>query len=364
MEELLKKLVSYKSTTGNFEEVDKLLRFIQSYFSDTIYKTDYQTKLLKYNNYSSLLISNSDDLNFDVFFCGHIDVVSAMNEQFELKRNRTFYYGRGVFDMKGQVAAILESLKNTKTAKKVGFLITSDEEIGGFNGTNQFLKEHPSFNSKIVIIPDGGNNFDLIYSEKGVLQLDIKVKGKRAHSADLHKGVNAIRKSFKIFKKISKISLVNDPFKSKLEKTTINLASLNSGDNIFNQVPDIAEMKIDIRYNQYFNKNKVFEYLNMLKNKDEIEYKIYAEGINFLSNPEHEVIKKYTKIVKKVINREVRIKHCNSASDARFFSNLNIPTVIMNPLGYDMHGDNERINITSLNMLREIYNLLLLEENL
>ena len=51
----------------------------------------------------------------------------------------------------------------------------------------------------------------------------------------------------------------------------------------------------------------------------------------------------------------------NGASDARFFSQLGLPVAIMNPIGFNFHGDDEKVSIVSLLELKEIYEKLMEE---
>ncbi|MCI9233689.1 MAG: M20 family metallopeptidase [Bacilli bacterium] len=58
-----------------------------------------------FNSFSSLIISNTKDENFDVVFCVHIDVVPCDKYQFQKERNTI--YGRGTIDMKGAVSVCI-----------------------------------------------------------------------------------------------------------------------------------------------------------------------------------------------------------------------------------------------------------------
>ena len=61
----------------------------------------------------------------------------------------------------------------------LGVLITSDEEIGGKDGTYYAVvdREGPQITADVVIIPDGGDDFRLVTHEKGILQLRLVAEG-------------------------------------------------------------------------------------------------------------------------------------------------------------------------------------------
>ena len=182
--ELAKKLISFKSITSNCEECLKTLKFIQNYLKE------YNPQIHEFNGHYSLFAKNCTDNNFDIVFNGHIDVVPCDEEQFSAYEKNGFLYARGAIDMKSQVAVMINLFKST-TNKKMAIILTSDEEIGGHNGTCKILEKY-NIKSKVAIVPDGGNDFELINSERGVLQLDITAKGKSVHSSIMNKGINAV----------------------------------------------------------------------------------------------------------------------------------------------------------------------------
>ena len=64
---------------------------------------------------------------------------------------------------------------------------------------------------------------------------------------------------------------------------------------------------------------------------------------------------KYLEVCKDVLKEEVEVVGCESTSDGVYFSDLGIPTIIMNPVGYYPHCPNEYVNKKSLEKLYFIY---------
>ena len=145
----------------NYEEFDKAFNIVNEELKD------YYIKEVIINNYKNIIISNTEDKNLDIIFCGHIDVVP--NEEYVTTIKDGKLWGRGSFDMKSGLAVIISLLKNNKSNKKIAFIITSDEEIGGYC-CKKILEE---YNANLAVIPDAGKNFELIVEEKGLLQLEI-----------------------------------------------------------------------------------------------------------------------------------------------------------------------------------------------
>ena len=68
-------------------------------------------------------------------------------------------YGRGVSDMKFSIPIgymILNDLIRQKSKLSFAFVVTTDEETGGYEGT-RYLVDKYGFKPKLLIVPDGGD---------------------------------------------------------------------------------------------------------------------------------------------------------------------------------------------------------------
>lgn len=336
---VLKKMISFKTIDGNEEEMKSLLEYVK-----TLVSSDFVIKEYTFINKPVMVISNTDSKDLDVVFCTHIDVVP--HEEYELIEKNDFLYGRGTFDMKGGTVVSLLAFLNQKTDKKVGIFLTSDEEIGG-NCVRELLNiYHPKFG----IIPDGGNNFDLIKEEKGRLLLKVSITTTSAHAAELYKGENAIITLFSVYQKLLKKYPV--PNSDKEWKSSICLTHL-SGGVAYNQVPDYAEMILDIRR---ITTDFKAEFINSLKKLDKrLKIEVLASETPYLTNIDDDMVKLYLKSVEKVLKKEPVITHSNSTCDGIYFTEKGIPTVLMNPSGGFAHAPNEFVEKESLFKLYEIY---------
>lgn len=251
--------------------------------------------------------------------------------------------------MKGQLATIISLLKNNKTPKKIAFIVTSDEEIGGYC-CKEILKD---YNSKLAVIPDASSNFNLVVEEKGLLQLELTSHGSTAHASEPYKGENAIIKLINFYNELLKIYPIGT---EKDFKTTVNLSKLNGGDAT-NMVPGVATMTLDIRFEK---KDTIKSILNNINNiKKDIKVKILDQGPVFQVNEQLPIIKSFKKNAEKILKHKVKIEKCVATSDAIYFSEKNIPTILMNPKGANWHCENEYVEIESLYTLYEIFLTLL-----
>src|SRR5215217_6288228 len=81
-----------------------------------------------------------------VLLHGHADVVPGEEEQFEAREENGELYGRGVYDMKGALAAMMyavEDLHETGCDATVELLIVPDEEreYGGSKGAEVLIQK-------------------------------------------------------------------------------------------------------------------------------------------------------------------------------------------------------------------------------
>ncbi len=335
-------LMSCVTVKGNADEFDKAFQIVKKELSD------YYIREIIVGQNKNLVISNTKSKNLDIIFCTHIDVVPNDEYKGTIKDNKLF--GRGSFDMKSQLSVVMSLLKNNKSDKKIAFFITSDEETGGYC-CKKILEE---YNAKLAVIPDGGKNFELITEEKGLLQFTIRSKGFAAHASEPYKGQNAILKNIDIYHKLLekyKMPKDNDEF-----LTTVNLSRINGGGAV-NMVADDSVMTLDVRFTKDFQQEEFFNYIKEISPDCEVE--ILDWGPMFYVDPENKLIKSFLKKATEILGFKPKISKCVATSDAIYFSEKNIPTILMNPRGNYWHTKDEYVEIDSLYLLYLLFKSLI-----
>lgn len=124
---------------------------------------------------------------------GHVDTVGVdgMERPFEPRVESGRLYGRGAYDMKGSVAAMLAAAKalagsGTRLAGDLIVACVADEEVASL-GTLDVLDRYPA-DGAIVTEPSG---LGLSLAHKGFVWLDVEVQGRAAHGSRPDLGVDA-----------------------------------------------------------------------------------------------------------------------------------------------------------------------------
>lgn len=131
--------------------------------------------------------------------CAHIDTVSAQGMSiapFEPRREGSRVYGRGSYDMKGGVAAVMAALAALAEEDLEGRVLAAlvvDEEHSSL-GADDFVSRH-SGDACIVTEPTEGR---LILTHKGFVWAELVTLGQAAHGSRWDLGVSAIGKMGRI----------------------------------------------------------------------------------------------------------------------------------------------------------------------
>jgi len=337
--DLTEKLVGFKSTNDNLEEINKCLDFIENYFSQPEFEVTRHEK----NDVPSLVVTFGQE-NPELMLHGHIDVIEASEEMFETSIEDGKLYGRGTADMKAGVAALMTAMKDLKKEKpSVGLMIVSDEERGGFNGAGYLFEEIYSPEFAISAEPNNIDGYlDIITDQKGILRIKISTRGLSAHGSRPWNGGNAIEKFMEKWSEIK--GLFKDHEQGDNWTTTVNLGKIRAGDST-NKVPEKAEAWLDIRTaNDYPNE----EVINDLKDIEGLEIVSIKLDDPILSTDQNNKFVKSLKNSAEKFEEECQISRKEPGSDMRFLTENGIPAVVFGPEGYNAHAPDEYATIESL----------------
>ncbi|MGD1102684.1 MAG: M20/M25/M40 family metallo-hydrolase [Terriglobia bacterium] len=227
--ELTKSLVNMASVTGHEKACAE---FAKGY----LVQLGFQAELMPVSRDRSNVFATCGKP--DIVLSTHLDTVPPF---FPAHEDADHIYGRGSCDAKGILAAQVSAAERLK---KDGvedfallFLVGEETVSDGAREANR----HPR-GSRYIINGEPTEN-KLVIGCKGNLRIDIRARGKMAHSAYPHLGVNAIDKLLDVLADLRKIPL---PVSPVLGPCTMNVGVITGG-RAANVVADQAVAQIVIR---------------------------------------------------------------------------------------------------------------------
>ena len=354
MDSLIKNIIEMmkiKSISGNLTEISMMFDLIEKlYVKDGVVAHRYNFE----NASPVMLLSNCDDLNFDVITIGHIDVVPAKDNMFNPRIEDNKIYGRGSLDMKASVAVCLETLLYTLGKNiKFGVLITSDEETS--SGGMKALQKENKINAKIVLDTDSGDLTHLTEKYKHPVSISITAKGENAHSSQPWNGVNAVNNLISCINELEQMfprfGKGNPPQNTWVD--TMVVTAINSPAT-YNVVPAEAVSRVNFRLNETTSLEKLKSILETVTVKNNCSYEILLSSCGVYMNADNPYIKQYISVAEAVINSKIEISTSCGATDSRMFADKDAVIIMHSINGKDLHGDNEYAEIDSIFALRDI----------
>ena len=251
---------------------------------------------------------------------GHIDVVPGNPEQFEPRIDGDRLYGRGAYDMKGGLAAMMAATCRLarQDAVKVHFVCVSDEETNEEEGkrASDFVVERGYVGD--FAITGEPTNLHLGVQAKGELAMKIEVAGRSAHGSTPWLGDNAVLKAIDVFRGIETLPFTRES-SELFDRPSISLGKIAGGDAM-NRVPDHCVLDVDLRYLPGQDPDEILGAIEALEGA-EITWVFHREPI--------------------VVDRE------------NAYVQAGVPGVEFGPAGDGHHGPEEWVSIDSLSRYRD-----------
>lgn len=347
LSKILSQLIQFKTVTGDVREAQRAFWWIKQEIS----KVSLFEKDFIFGEFSSLVLTTQKTKKPKLFLVAHLDVVPGKESLFEPKIKKGKMFGRGAFDMKFAVACYLRLLKELDkevSRYNFGVIITSDEEKGGFEGTKKILES--GYSSQICFLPDGGKNWEIEKDSKSIWHLKVASKGKSAHGARPWLGKNAIEELIFFLRELKK-QFPQEPCGDKTHyHNTLNIGKIEGG-KVINKVAEEAQAFLDIRLVSEKQKKEIVLLMKKIKNEAGlrgISWKdiIFSEGNKVDLGDKN--VSLFRKIAFEKYKKKMRPIISHGSSDARFFSQKNIPVVVTRPKGGGLHSDEEWIDLDDL----------------
>lgn len=213
----------------------------------------------------------------------HIDTVkpsdSWKKEPFSPTWDGDRLYGLGANDCGGGLISLLAvyraltaNKEKSATTRNLLYVASAEEEVSGKDGFEYVRDFLPEVELAIVGEPTG---MQPAIAEKGLMVVDMTAHGKAGHAAR-NEGINAI------YEALDDIQWIRDYRFEKVSEllgpTKMTLTVINAGRQ-HNVIPDKCEMVIDVRTNEHYTNQEVFDIL-----KDHCKSELRARSFRLSSS--------------------------------------------------------------------------------
>lgn len=200
-----------------------------------------------------------DERRPTILLNAHIDTVKPVSswtrDPFRPGIENGKLYGLGANDCGGGLCSLLQVyrfLTSKPQSYNLIYLASAEEEVSGKDGISLALPSLPNIDVAIVGEPTG---MQPAIAEKGLMVLDMTSHGKSGHAAR-NEGINAIYEALPDIEwvrdyKFRKVSEYLGPV-----KMTVTVISAGTQHNV---IPDECRMLIDVRTNEKYTNEEVFD---------------------------------------------------------------------------------------------------------
>jgi succinyl-diaminopimelate desuccinylase len=283
-----------------------------------------------------------------VIFHGHLDVVPAHPEQFTPRIEGDRLIGRGAYDMKGALAAILCAMHDVAANPhvRVRLVCVPDEESEDVENRSTDALVQEGLRADFALTGEP-TDLHIGVQAKGVLAVRVEVHGTAAHGSTPWLGDNAILKAHDVFRRIETL-----PFSRQssdlFDRPSINIARVIGGD-AFNKVPDRCTMDVDIRYLPNQDPDEILAQIRAIGDVRIVKTFHRVPAIVSRTNP---YVRALRDAVSRSLSGEALSIGRDGASDVISFLEAGVPAVEFGPVGGGHHGPEEWVSIGSLQRYR------------
>lgn len=304
-------------------------------------------------------------------FAGHTDVVPPgdlnlwESPPFEPTERDGFLFGRGVADMKSSLAAMICSVEQFLTEcpdfqGSIGFVITSDEEGPGLDGTKRVVEylQQQSIEIDYGVVGEPtateylGDTIKV--GRRGSLNGELTVVGKQGHIAYPQLAINPIHTALKPL-----ALLVNhawDEGNAYFPASSFQCSNIQSGLGVTNVIPPNLSVTFNIRFSSEWTADSLRTTCeNLLKSADDAcQIKWCSSSEPFFHEPAA-LFHAAKSAIKSVVGIDAQASTEGGTSDGRFLTHVCRELIELGPVNASIHQINECIRQDDIVSLTAIY---------
>jgi succinyl-diaminopimelate desuccinylase len=279
---------------------------------------------------------------------GHLDVVPGRPEQFAPRVEGDRLIGRGAYDMKGGLAAMLCAMRDLAEATpiRVQLLCVPDEESEEIDSRSSDALIGSGLRADFAITGEP-TDLHIGVEAKGVLAMRLEVSGRAAHGSTPWLGDNAVLKAIDVFRRIASLPFARES-SELFDRPSINLGRISGGDAP-NKVPDACTMVVDVRFLPGQDAGEILAQIREMADVEVSRTFILPPATVSRRDP---YVRALCDAVGRSVPGEVMSVGRDGASDVVAFLQAGIPAVEFGPRGGGHHGPDEWVSISSLRRYR------------
>lgn len=295
---------------------------------------------------------------------GHVDTVGVdgMERPFEPRIENGRLYGRGAYDMKGSVAAMLAAAKalvesGSRSAGDLVVACVADEELASL-GTADVLERYP-VDGAIVTEP---TQMELCLAHKGFAWIEVETRGRAAHGSRFEEGVDANLRMGRVLDALEALErdLVGRAPHALVGPPSLHAATLDGGTG-WSTYAERCVLRIERRTVPGETGESVLAeveaILDGLLEEDpdlEISVRTVLAREPFEADPDGGVAAAVTDTAAEVLGTSPPIRGETYWMDSALCAAKGIDTVVIGPMGEGAHAAVEWVDLDSCARLAEI----------
>lgn len=304
-------------------------------------------------------------------FAGHTDVVPAGDESswtsppFVPTQRNGYLYGRGAADMKSSIAAFVTACERLLAVQpdlpiRLAFLITSDEEGDGFDGTKRVVEtlQHRGEHIDYCIVgePTAVTKVgDMIKNgRRGSLSGTLVIHGKQGHVAYPHLASNPVHLAATAL-----AELVNthwDDGNSYFPPTGFQISNIHAGTGAGNVIPADMTVQFNFRFSTESTAESLQQRVEAILDQHELNYDLQwsLSGEPFLTTA-GKLTDAAQAAIQSVCGISTELSTTGGTSDGRFIKAIATELIELGPVNATIHQIDECVNVTDIAQLSAIY---------
>ena len=293
-----------------------------------------------------------EDKGRTLALCAHLDTVGTSGmtiPAFEPRFEGGKVYGRGSYDMKGGVAAVMSAaaaLAGTGLRGRLLLALVADEEYASI-GAADFAKRHPA-DGCILTEPSEGR---LILGHKGFVWAELVTTGRAAHGSRWDLGVSAIGKMGRIIAQLEEFDreVLRRRVHPLVGPASMHCALIQGGSGLSTYSPE-CRLKVERRTLPGETPEQVVRELEEVVRQagEEAEVRCFFDRSPLLCDREAPVARCLLDAVNSVTGRPPAEAGVAYWMDAAIFAAAGIPTVDYGPSGAGAHEAVEWVDLDSV----------------